>query len=66
MDFYQKMTKITNGTAISTDEDNPHKINGNGKIQKFVIDEENGKNRTVWTNQFEFLFSCIAMSVGLG
>jgi hypothetical protein len=29
-------------------------------------DDENGKSRVVWKNQFEFLFSCIAMSVGLG
>lgn len=68
----------TNQIMVKTNgKDNPTFVDDSGKVKNSkpqdhhatvvnVVDEESENARANWGNGLEFLFSCIAMSVGLG
>lgn len=54
-------------------KENPNFVSDSGKVEKLKIQDhstvdvdESENERGNWGNGLEFLFSCIAMSVGLG
>ncbi|CAG9774079.1 unnamed protein product [Ceutorhynchus assimilis] len=68
MDSNNKTNGIDNPTYVQQPEDQPNGKTANGLANdnQKIEDDNNEENRAQWGGSFEFLMSCIAMSVGLG